>query len=82
MTEREDIDDTLLEKALRIGGLKTREETVNQALREFIERREAEKLIAPSAPLTLMKAMITRQKETVASETSRMAERPEYSSGT
>ena len=46
MTEREDIDDTLLEKALRIGGLKTREETVNQALREFIERREAEKLIA------------------------------------
>ena len=33
MTEREDIDDTLLEKALRIGGLKTREETVNQALR-------------------------------------------------
>ena len=46
MTEREDIDDTLLEKDLRIGGLKTREETVNQALREFIERREAEKLIA------------------------------------
>nr|MBQ5525854.1 type II toxin-antitoxin system VapB family antitoxin [Succinivibrionaceae bacterium] len=46
MTEREDIDDTLLEKAMRIGGLKTREETVNQALREFIERREAEKLIA------------------------------------
>ena len=46
MTEREDIAHTLLEKALRIGGLKTREETVNQALREFIERREAEKLIA------------------------------------
>lgn len=46
MTEREDIDDTLLEKAMRIGVLKTREETVNQALREFIERREAEKLIA------------------------------------
>ena len=46
MTEREDIDDSLQEEAMRIGCLKTREETVNQAQREFIERREAEKLIA------------------------------------
>ena len=46
MTEREDIDDSLQEEAMRIGCLKTREETVNQAQREFIERLEAEKLIA------------------------------------
>jgi len=31
---------------MRLGGLKTREETVTQARREFIERRDAEKLIA------------------------------------
>ena len=46
MTEREDIDDSLQEEAMRIGCLKTREETVNQVQREFIERLEAEKLIA------------------------------------
>ncbi len=33
------IDDRLLEQALRAGGLKTKRETVNAALREFIRRR-------------------------------------------
>ena len=33
------LDDKLLEKALRAGGLRTKRETVNEALREYIERR-------------------------------------------
>lgn len=34
------IDDELLQQALTIGGQKTKRETVNQALREFIQRRQ------------------------------------------
>ena len=34
------IDDRLLEQALKIGGHKTKKETVNQALLEFIQRRK------------------------------------------
>ncbi len=33
------IDDDLLAQALRVGGFRTKGETVNQALREFIARR-------------------------------------------
>lgn len=33
------IDDDLLNEALQVGGRKTKRETVNDALREFIERR-------------------------------------------
>lgn len=33
------IDDRLLCEALRVGGRKTKRETVNEALREFIQRR-------------------------------------------
>lgn len=33
------IDDDLLNEALRIGGRKTKRETVNDALREFVARR-------------------------------------------
>jgi Arc/MetJ family transcription regulator len=33
------IDDDLLNEALRIGGQKTKRETVNEALREFVARR-------------------------------------------
>lgn len=39
------IDDTLLKSAQEIGGLKTKKETVNLALKEFIQRREQEKII-------------------------------------
>lgn len=38
------IDPELLEKALKIGGEKTKRETVNKALREFIARREQRRL--------------------------------------
>ena len=34
------IDDQLLQKALAIGGHRTKRQTVNEALREFIQRRE------------------------------------------
>jgi Arc/MetJ family transcription regulator len=33
------IDDDLLDQALRLSGLKTKRETVNEALREFVQRR-------------------------------------------
>jgi Arc/MetJ family transcription regulator len=34
------IDDRLLEQALEVGGYRTKRETVNEALREFIQRRQ------------------------------------------
>jgi len=34
------IDTELLETALRTGGLKTKKDTVNLALKEFIQRRK------------------------------------------
>jgi Arc/MetJ family transcription regulator len=39
------LDDGLLEEALQVGGLKTKRETVNLALSEFIQRRRAQDLI-------------------------------------
>jgi len=39
------IDDALLNKALKIGGKKTKKDTVNEALREFIVRREQKKVL-------------------------------------
>ena len=34
------IDDKLLEQAKSVGGYRTKRETVNEALREFIQRRQ------------------------------------------
>ncbi len=39
------IDDRLLNKALEIGGYKSKKDTVNAALDEFIKRRKAKDLI-------------------------------------
>ncbi|MCY3770948.1 MAG: type II toxin-antitoxin system VapB family antitoxin [Gemmatimonadetes bacterium] len=39
------IDLDLLDKAFQIGGEKTKKETVNQALREFIARREQKRIL-------------------------------------
>jgi Arc/MetJ family transcription regulator len=39
------IDDKLLNEALAVGGYKTKRETVNEALREFIQRRERLRLV-------------------------------------
>lgn len=40
------IDDNLLEIALEVGGLKTKKDTVNLALKEFIEKRKQKEIIA------------------------------------
>jgi len=39
------IDDDLLKLALEIGKLRTKKETVNQALKEFIEKRKQKEII-------------------------------------
>jgi len=39
------IDDRLLTKALNVGGFGTKRETVNKALREFIQRRQRVELV-------------------------------------
>lgn len=39
------IDDKLLNDALKIGGLKTKKDTVNVALQEFIQRRKIKDII-------------------------------------
>ena len=39
------IDPELLDKALEVGGEKTKKATVNRALQEFIARREQERLL-------------------------------------
>ena len=40
------IDDELLNEALGLGGRKSKRETVNDALREFIQRRRRAELAA------------------------------------
>jgi hypothetical protein len=39
------IDDNLLVKALKVSGLKTKKDTVNQALKEFVLKREQKKTL-------------------------------------
>lgn len=39
------IDQKLLEDALRLGGKKTKRETVNEALAEYIRRRKQKEII-------------------------------------
>ena len=45
MATKLSIDPELLDKALKVGGEKTKKATVNRALREFIARREQERLL-------------------------------------
>ncbi len=40
------IDDNLLQEALSISGLKTKKDTVNYALKEFINRRKQLEILA------------------------------------
>lgn len=40
------IDDNLLILAQNIAGLKTKKDTVNQALKEFVQRRKQEEIIS------------------------------------
>ncbi len=40
------IDEKLLEEALKVSGLKTKKNTVNEALKEFIQRRKQKDIIS------------------------------------
>ena len=40
------IDDNLLNEALKIGGCKTKKNTVNEALKEFIMRRKQKDILS------------------------------------
>ncbi len=39
------IDPKLLEEALQVGGFRTKKDTVNQALKEFVQRRKQQEII-------------------------------------
>lgn len=45
MTTNLALDDKLLVEALKLGGFKSKKDTVNTALREFIERRKQKEII-------------------------------------
>ena len=40
-----DIDEKLLDEALRIGGNRTKKATVTEALQEYIQRRKQQKIL-------------------------------------
>jgi Arc/MetJ family transcription regulator len=40
------IDDQLLEKARKVGGFRTKKDTVNRALSEFVQHREQRDIAA------------------------------------
>jgi Arc/MetJ family transcription regulator len=40
------IDEKLLEEALKVSGLKTKKSAVNEALKEFIQRRKQKDILA------------------------------------
>ena len=39
------IDERLLNEALRVGGLKTKKNTVTQALQEYVQRRKQARIL-------------------------------------
>lgn len=46
------IDDALLALALELGGLRTKRETVNVALEEFVARRQRRRAVAAFGQVT------------------------------
>jgi Arc/MetJ family transcription regulator len=40
-----EIDDRLLAKALKVGGLKTKKATVNEALAEYVRHRQQQEVV-------------------------------------
>ncbi len=59
------IDSKLLDAALKAGGLKTKKDTVNLALEEFIKRRKAADIISLFAKLNTTKIMTTKKQGSV-----------------
>ena len=49
------IDDALLERARRIGKLRTKKETVTQALNEFIQRRRQRDILRAMGTISFRK---------------------------
>jgi len=47
------IDPDLLDEALQISGLKTKKDTVNQALKEFVQRRKQREIASLFGQLPL-----------------------------
>jgi hypothetical protein len=45
MSTNLNIDDDLLTEALRLGGKRTKRETVNEALEEYVKRRRQQDII-------------------------------------
>jgi len=45
MTANASLDDNLLALAQKTGGMKTKKDTINAALKEFIERRRQEEIV-------------------------------------
>ena len=52
------IDDNLLDEALRIGGRRTKRETVNEALKEYVER-----LASPASRSSIANPPFTRKSD-------------------
>lgn len=46
MSTNLNIDDDLLAEALRLGGKKSKRETVNEALLEYVRRRKQQEILA------------------------------------
>ena len=49
------LDDRLLQKALKIGALRTKRETVNTALKEFVERRQQKRILELEGKISFRK---------------------------
>lgn len=45
MSTNLNIDDELLSEALRLGGKKSKRETVNEALQEYVKRRKQQEIL-------------------------------------
>ena len=45
MASNLDIDEKLLEEALKIGGNRTKKATVEEALQEYVQRRKQQKIL-------------------------------------
>ncbi len=45
MSTNLNIDDDLLAEALRLGGKKSKRETVNEALHEYVKRRKQQEIL-------------------------------------
>lgn len=46
------LDDKLLEEAMKLGEMRTKRETVNAALKEFIDRRKQKKILTLEGKVT------------------------------